>query len=75
MDLQMPGMDGLELAKKLKSDPRTQNIIILMVTSYGQAGDGDRALAAGCSAYITKPIDTQALPDLVAGFLRKKHQA
>ena len=71
MDLQMPDMDGLELTKKLKSDSRYKDIIILMVTSYAQKGDADRALAAGCDGYLTKPIDTQALPDLIAGFLRK----
>ncbi len=71
MDLQMPGMDGLELTNRLKSDPRYRGIIIVMVSSDAQKGDGDRARAAGCDLYLTKPIDTQALPGLVAGFLRK----
>jgi CheY-like chemotaxis protein len=71
MDLQMPGMDGLELAKKLKADARYKDIVIIMATSYALKGDADRALAAGCDGYLTKPIDTQALPVLVAGFLRK----
>jgi CheY-like chemotaxis protein len=56
---------------KLKADSRYRDIPILMVTSYTQKGDADRALAAGCDAYITKPIDTQALPGLVAGLLNK----
>ncbi len=71
MDLQMPDMDGVELTLKLKADSRYRDIPILMVTSYTQKGDADRALAAGCDAYITKPIDTQALPGLVAGLLNK----
>ncbi len=71
MDLQMPGIDGIELAAKLKTDPRYKDIVILMLSSNAQKGDAERAKEVGCDAYLTKPIDTQALPDLVAGFLRK----
>jgi len=57
MDIQLPGMDGLEATTKLKADPATANIPVIAVTSYAMAGDRDRALAAGCSGYVTKPID------------------
>src|SRR5689334_22278169 len=58
MDLQLPGMDGLELTRRLKSDPSTSDIIIIAVTSYAMKGDDLKALAAGCDDYITKPIST-----------------
>jgi CheY-like chemotaxis protein len=70
MDLQLPGVDGLELTKKLKADPATKDIIIVAVTAYAMKGDEARALAAGCDAYITKPIDTRGLPSTIAGYLR-----
>lgn len=66
MDLQLPGMDGLELTRRLKADPRTRAIPIIAVTSYAMRGDEERALAAGCDGYVTKPIDTEALPRLLA---------
>ncbi len=70
MDLQLPGVDGLELTRKLKSDPATKSIIIIAVTAYAMKGDEARALAAGCDAYITKPIDTRGLPVTIAKYLR-----
>jgi CheY-like chemotaxis protein len=57
MDIQLPGMDGLEATTKLKAEPATANIPVIAVTSYAMAGDRDKALAAGCSGYVTKPID------------------
>jgi len=65
MDLQLPGMDGLELTRKLKSDPSTAAIAIVAVTAYAMKGDEQRALDAGCDGYIAKPIDTRALPQVV----------
>jgi CheY-like chemotaxis protein len=65
MDLQLPGMDGLELTRKLKSDPNTADIAIVAVTAYAMKGDEQRALDAGCDGYIGKPIDTRALPQVV----------
>lgn len=69
MDLQLPGMDGLELTRKLKADPSTQKIVIVAVTAYAMKGDEQRALDAGCDGYIAKPIDTRALPRLVESHL------
>jgi CheY-like chemotaxis protein len=71
MDLQLPGVDGLELTRKLKSDPTTKGIIIVAVTAYAMKGDEDRAYAAGCDAYITKPIDTRSLPATIANHLQR----
>lgn len=65
MDLQLPGMNGLELTKLLKANPETRSIRILAFTSYAMKGDEERARAAGCDGYITKPIDTRALPKTI----------
>jgi CheY-like chemotaxis protein len=72
MDLQLPGMDGLELTRRLKADPATRDTIILAVTSYAMKGDDERALAAGCDGYITKPLDTRALPGMLAAYLHAR---
>jgi len=71
MDLQMPGVDGLELTRTLKRDPATASIVIIAVTAFAMKGDQERALAAGCDDYVTKPIDTRTLPDLVATHLAR----
>ncbi|MBX3249229.1 MAG: response regulator [Myxococcales bacterium] len=62
MDLQLPGMDGLALTRQLKATPRHRDTIIVALTAYAMKGDEERALEAGCDGYITKPIDTRALP-------------
>jgi two-component system, cell cycle response regulator DivK len=62
MDLQLPGMDGIQLTKLLKSNPQTKNIIILALTAYAMHSDKERAIAAGFDGYITKPFDTRQLP-------------
>jgi two-component system, cell cycle response regulator DivK len=71
MDLQMPGVDGLALTRRLKSDKSTCDIVIIAVTAYAMKGDQDKAFAAGCDDYITKPIDTRTLPETVARHLER----
>jgi two-component system cell cycle response regulator DivK len=70
MDIQLPGMDGLALTRKLKADLKTRDILVIALTAYAMKGDDDRARAAGCDGYVSKPIDTRALPGVVAEFLR-----
>jgi len=70
MDVQLPGIDGLELTRRLKSDPATRDITILGLTAYAMKGDKERIIAAGCDGYVPKPIDTRTLPELVAGYLQ-----
>jgi two-component system, cell cycle response regulator DivK len=65
MDIQLPGMDGLQLTRKLKADPAYREIVIIALTAYAMKGDKEKTLAAGCDAYVTKPIDTDALAALV----------
>jgi CheY-like chemotaxis protein len=70
MDLQLPGMDGLELTRKLKAEAPTSDIPIVAITSYAMKGDEERAAAAGCDGYITKPIDTRTIVDTLCEIIR-----
>lgn len=57
LDIQLPGMDGYEVAGALRSNPVIERVPIVAVTSYAMVGDRERALAAGCTGYIEKPIN------------------
>jgi two-component system cell cycle response regulator DivK len=72
MDLQLPGMDGLELTRRLKADPVRRSIAIIALTAYAMKGDELKALAAGCDGYVTKPIDIAELPRLVQDHLQRR---
>ena len=61
MDLQLPGLDGLELTRQLKADPQWRDITVLALTAYAMKGDMEKALAAGCDGYMSKPIDPVTL--------------
>lgn len=69
LDIQLPGMDGLELTGRLKADEATRDIVIVAMTAYAMVGDRERALAAGCDGYVPKPIDTRTLPATLASYL------
>jgi two-component system, cell cycle response regulator len=66
LDLKLPGMDGLALARWLKADPDTRAIPLVAVTAAPELFGREAALAAGCEAFILKPIDTRKLPEAVA---------
>ena len=70
MDIQLPGMDGLQATKKIKAQPETSQIPIVAVTSYAMKGDRENALAAGCVGYITKPISKSSFIAEIASHLR-----
>jgi CheY-like chemotaxis protein len=72
MDIQLPGIDGLELTRQLKADSTTEHIAIIGLTAYAMKGDEERILAAGCDGYIAKPIDTRTLPHLIATLIERK---
>jgi CheY-like chemotaxis protein len=72
MDIQLPGIDGLELTRRLKADPATRDIKIVGLTAYAMKGDQERILAAGCDGYLPKPIDTRTLPNSIKGYLRRQ---
>lgn len=69
MDVQLPGIDGLELTRRLKNDPATRELIVVAMTSYAMRGDEEQAYAAGCDGYLAKPIDTRTFPATVAQYL------
>ena len=66
LDLALPGIDGLTLVRELKADPETRTIPIVAVTAYLDRFKKKDALAAGCDAYVVKPIDTRKLPRLIS---------
>jgi two-component system cell cycle response regulator DivK len=69
MDVQLPGRDGLTLTRELKADPVRCGIVIVAFTAYAMKGDEMKALAAGCDGYISKPVDVDALPGMIARYL------
>jgi CheY-like chemotaxis protein len=71
MDVQLPGMDGLELTRRLKADPQRAHMVIIALTAYAMKGDDERARAAGCDGYISKPIDTRSLPQLIESLVAR----
>ncbi|MCX5741513.1 MAG: response regulator [Proteobacteria bacterium] len=74
IDIALPGMDGLSLTRLLRTDDRTRHLRIVALTASAMKGDEQQALDVGCDGYITKPINTRALPALIAGFLRNPDQ-
>jgi CheY-like chemotaxis protein len=71
-DVQLPDLNGLDLARRLKADPRSAAVPVVAVTAYAMSGDKEKALEAGCDAYVSKPIDTRALPGLLRSLLKAK---
>jgi two-component system cell cycle response regulator DivK len=71
MDIQMPIMNGLEATKVLKADPKTCFIPVIALTAHAMKGDENKVMAAGCEEYITKPLDTRRLLNMVELYLAK----
>jgi two-component system, cell cycle response regulator DivK len=69
LDIQLPVMDGYEVARRLRHPEETRSIPIVAVTSYAMAGDREAILAAGCEGYIEKPIDPDTFAEEIKGFL------
>ncbi len=69
MDVGLPGMNGLEATGVLKQDPATKDIKVIVLTAHAMKGDEEKALAAGCAGYITKPIDTREFSKTVSRFI------
>ena len=70
MDIQMPVLDGYEATRRIKANPALRAIPIIVVTSYALSGDEDKARAAGCDDYITKPYSPRQLLAKVNQHLR-----
>jgi two-component system, cell cycle response regulator DivK len=71
MDIQLPGMDGLEAIGLLKADEATRNIPVIALTALAMKGDEERIRAAGCDAYIAKPMRYQHFLETVASQLAR----
>ena len=71
MDIALPDMDGLAAAKLLKANPKTRNIPVIALTAHAMSGDEEKALAAGCDGYITKPIETKTFAERIGGYIRQ----
>jgi two-component system cell cycle response regulator DivK len=69
MDIQLPGIDGLEAVRRIRESEADGNIPILALTSYAMTGDREKALKAGCNGYIEKPIDPEKFLREVEAYL------
>ena len=69
MDLQLPGIDGMEALRRLRESSRTADIPVVAVTAQAMKQDRERALDAGFNGYVEKPISVRAFPDQVRRFL------
>ena len=74
MDVQIPKIDGLEVTRKLRRMPAFSHIPIIAVTAYAMKGDKEKAIEAGCDAYLSKTVDTRELPKVVAEMLLGRRQ-
>jgi two-component system cell cycle response regulator DivK len=72
MDIQMPIIDGYEATRQIKGDPDLTSIPIVAVSSFAMKGDEEKARAAGCDDYVTKPYSPVQLLRMVRGYLAKK---
>jgi CheY-like chemotaxis protein len=70
MDIALPGMDGLQLTRLIKADPRLGHVPVIALTAYAMKGDERMTADAGCDAYITKPIDTRRFPGQIGALLQ-----
>jgi CheY-like chemotaxis protein len=70
LDIMMPKMSGFEVCEKLKNDPKTQGIMIIMVTALSELGDVERAVNAGCDDFLSKPVNKHELLKRVDNMLR-----
>jgi len=72
MDIQMPVIDGYEATRQIKADPKLTSIPIVAVSSFAMKGDEEKARAAGCDEYVTKPYSPIQLLRMVRGYLGDK---
>jgi two-component system, cell cycle response regulator DivK len=70
MDIQLPGMDGWELTRRLKKNVVTSHIPVIALTAYGKQGDEERARDTGFAEFVAKPISTRQLPAIIRKYLR-----
>lgn len=71
MDINLPGMDGYEVTRRIRQQEKFTNLPIVALTAHAMVGDEEKSLAAGCNAYITKPINARTFPDSIASILKE----
>jgi CheY-like chemotaxis protein len=74
MDIQLPGMSGLDATRLIKADPSLQQIPVVALTSFAMQGDEQKALDAGCNGYITKPINTRGFLEAIAHYMENQQR-
>jgi len=74
MDIQLPKMDGLEVTRKLRETPAFSHTPIIGITAYAMKGDRERVIESGCDAYLSKPISTRELPEVIAQMLLQRRE-
>jgi CheY-like chemotaxis protein len=72
LDMNLPEMDGWEVARRLKADESTRSLPVVAVTAHAMVGDREKGLSAGCDEYITKPVDFTLLLDKIESLLCKE---
>ena len=74
MDIQLPKMSGLEVARRLRETPAFSHTPIIAITAYAMKGDKEKAIESGCDAYLSKPINTRELPEVIAEMLLQRQK-
>ena len=73
MDIQLPGMDGLEATRQLKADSEMKGIPVVALTGFAMQGDQEKAIEAGCDGYLTKPVEVTTVLDTIEKFIGSKN--
>jgi len=74
MDIQLPKMSGLEVVRRLRETPAFSHTPIIAITAYAMKGDKERVIESGCDAYLSKPINTRELPEVIAEMLLQRQK-
>ncbi len=74
MDISLPFIDGCEVTRRLKANPRTCQIPVIVLTAHAMVRDRERAFDAGCNDYDTKPVDFSRLMGKIENFLHEKKE-
>ena len=74
MDINLPGMNGLEATRKIRKTPALSNTPIIGITAYAMMGDKEKVLESGCDVYLSKPINTRELPVIIAEMLAQRQK-
>jgi len=74
MDIRLPKMNGLEVTRKLRETPAFSHTPIIAITAYAMKGDKERVIESGCDAYLSKPINTRELPEIIAEMLLQRQK-